>query len=175
MKKIDPETLQNGNILRMLVERFDNEPTKQHYIAVLHCLRDSFIWIPGNIQISDVDTEAIMGSKTGETFTSQQDIRFIPDILQNGDELFLPVFSNAEQMGEYGNHFSKVEKHFFEAMRLVLSRKDVCRIVLDPFTAPYIVHQDDFDFIGNLPSMLNLDNSTKNVKLFLKKRNAHAT
>ena len=121
MGAVDPDTLKNGNVLRMLVEQFDNEPTKQHYIAVLHCLRDSIIWIPGNIKISDVDAKAIMAANVGDTFSPQQDMRFVPDILQNGDELFLPVFSSTEQMGEYGNNFSTIERHFFDAMRLVLA------------------------------------------------------
>lgn len=175
MGAVDPDTLKNGNVLRMLVEQFDNEPTKQHYIAVLHCLRDSIIWIPGNIKISDVDVKAIMAANVGDTFSPQQDMRFVPDILQNGDELFLPVFSGTEQMGEYGNNFSTIERHFFDAMRLVLARKDVCGIVLDPFTAPYVARREDFDFIGSLPSMLKLDNTEKVVKFYLKKRDAEAT
>ena len=96
-------------------------------------------------------------AKEGDTFTPQQDMRFVPDILQNGDEFFLPVFSNAEQMGESGNHFSKIEKHFFDAMLLALARENVCGIVLDPFTAPYVARKEDFDFIGELPSMLKLN------------------
>ena len=113
---------------KMLVEQFDNAPTEQHYIAVLRCLRDSFIWIPGNMKISNDDENFLKNAKVGDTFTPQQDMRFVPDILQNGDEFFLPVFSNAEQMGEYGNHFSKIEKHFFDAMRLALGRENVCGI-----------------------------------------------
>ena len=157
MGTVDPKTLENGNVLRMLVEQFDNAPTEQHYIAVLRCLRDSFIWIPGNIKISDADENFLKNAKEGDTFTPEQDMRFVPDILQNGDEFFLPVFSNAEQMGEYGTHFSKIEKHFFDAMRLALGRENVCGIVLDPFTAPYVAWKEDFDFIGELPSMLKLD------------------
>ena len=157
MGTINPETLKNGNVLRMLVEQFDNAPTEQHYIAVLRCLRDSFIWIPGNMKISNDDENFLKNAKVGDTFTPQQDMRFVPDILQNGDEFFLPVFSNAEQMGEYGTHFSKIEKHFFDAMRLALGRENVCGIVLDPFTAPYVARKEDFDFIGELPPMLKLE------------------
>ena len=141
----------------MLVEQFDNAPTEQHYIAVLLCLWDSFIWIPGNIKISDANENFLKNAKEGDTFTPQQDMRFVPDILQNGDEFFLPVFSNAEQIGESRNHFSKIEKHFFDAMRLALARENVCGIVLDPFTAPYVANKEDLDFIGELPSMLKLN------------------
>ena len=112
---------------------------------------------PSNIKISDSNENFLKNAKERDTFTPQQDMRFVPDILQNGDEFFLPVFSNAEQMGESGNHFSKIEKHFFDAMRLALARENVCEIVLDPFTAPYVARKEDFDFIGELPSMLKLN------------------
>ena len=101
-----------------------------------------------------MDTAEILRKKEGDTFSPQQDMKFVPDFLQNGDEFFLPVFSNQEQMGEYGDHCSKLERHFFDAMRLALGREEVSGIVLDPFTSPCVVLKGDFDFIGNLPSML---------------------
>ena len=152
--KVDPAELENGDILRQLVEQLKNKPCEKHYVAVLRCLRDSFIWIPGNIRISEMDTAEILRKKEGDTFSPQQDMKFVPDFLQNGDEFFLPVFSNQEQMGEYGAHCSKLERHFFDAMRLALGREEVSGIVLDPFTSPCVVLKGDFDFIGNLPSML---------------------
>ena len=152
--KVDPAELENGDILRQLVEQLKNKPCEKHYVAVLRCLRDSFIWIPGNIRISEMDTAEILRKKEGDTFSPQQDMKFVPDFLQNGDEFFLPVFSNQEQMGEYGDHCSKLERHFFDAMRLALGREKVSGIVLDPLTSPCVVLKGDFDFIGNLPSML---------------------
>lgn len=152
--KVDPAELENGDILRQLVEQLKNKPCEKHYVAVLRCLRDSFIWIPGNIRISEMDTAEILRKKVGDTFSPQQDMKFVPDFLQNGNEFFLPVFSNQEQMGEYGDHCSKLERHFFDAMRLALGREEVSGIVLDPFTSPCVVLKGDFDFIGNLPSML---------------------
>ena len=152
--KVDPAELENGDILRQLVEQLKNKPCEKHYVAVLRCLRDSFIWIPGNIRISEMDTAEILRKKEGDTFSPQQDMKFVPDFLQNGDEFFLPVFSNQEQMGEYGDHCSKLERHFFDAMRLALGWEEVSGIVLDPFTSPCVVLKGDFDFIGNLPSML---------------------
>ncbi|MBO5306972.1 MAG: SseB family protein [Lentisphaeria bacterium] len=152
--KVDPAELENGDILRQLVEQLKNKPCEKHYVAVLRCLRDSFIWIPGDIRISEMDTAEILRKKVGDTFSPQQDMKFVPDFLQNGDEFFLPVFSNQEQMGEYGDHCSKLERHFFDAMRLALGREEVSGIVLDPFTSPCVVLKGDFDFIGNLPSML---------------------
>jgi hypothetical protein len=155
--RVDPETLENGRVLQMLVEQLNNTPCEEHYVAVLRCLRDSIIWIPGEIQISPVDAETICRKKAGDSFSPQQDMKFIPELLKNDGEFFLPVFSNMEVMGEYGRSYSKIQRHFFEAMRLALGKKEVCGIVLDPFTSPCVVLKGDFDFIGNLPSLLKLN------------------
>ena len=58
---------------------------------------------------------------------------------------------------DYGNHFSKIEKHFFEAMSLANARENVEGIVLDAFTQPFIVKKDLFDIIGKLPSSLEIN------------------
>ena len=155
--RIAPETLENGRVLQMLVEQLENTPCEEHYVAVLRCLRDSIVWIPGEIQISTEDAETICRKKAGDSFSPQQDMKFIPGLLKNGEEFFLPVFSNMEVMGEYGRSFSKIQRHFFDAMRLALGQEDVSGIVLDPFTSPCVVLKGDFDFIGNLPSLLKLD------------------
>jgi len=154
---VDPQTLENGNVLRMLVEQFVNAPCEKYYVAVLRCLRDSFIVIPGNIEISDADMNAFLKAKKGDMVTTREQMKFVPDILRNGDEFFLPVFSSADQMGEYGNRFSKMERHFFDAMRYANGKENVCGIVLDAFTQPYVVRKGDFDFIGELPTMLKTE------------------
>jgi hypothetical protein len=120
-------------------------------------LRDSLVWIPGEIRISQLDARTICQKKAGDSFSPQQDMKFIPGLLKNGEEFFLPVFSNMEVMGGYGRSFSKIQRHFFDAMRLALGQEDVSGIVLDPFTSPCVVLKGDFDFIGNLPSLLKLD------------------
>ena len=157
-RTVAPKTLENGNVLRMLVAQFVNKPCKQYYIPVLRCLRDSFIMIPGNVEISDADMNAFLNAKEGDMVSTQEQMKFVPDILRNGDEFFLPVFSSADQMGEYGNRFSKMERHFFDAMRYANGKEKVCGIVLDAFTQPYIVRKEDFDFIGELPTMLKTEN-----------------
>ena len=151
---VDPKTLADGKILRFLVEQFNHERSQEHLLAVLRCLRDSAIWIPGTMQLSDTDVEMLQNLREGETFSFSEPTKFVPDILQNGDDFFFPVFSNCEQMGEYGKHFSTLQKHFFVAMRLSMKKENVCGIVLDAFTTPFIVPKELFDFIGELPSML---------------------
>ena len=56
----------------------------------------------------------------------------VPDILVNGEQFYFPVFTTAEEMGEYGKSFSKVQKHFLEAVNLARNNeKKVVGIVIN--------------------------------------------
>lgn len=150
------EILADGKVLRALILQFEEKRTEQNLIGLLTCLRDSFVWIPCNVEMNDTDTKKFLGAKAGDTITAEGNIRMIPDILQNGEELFFPVFSSNDQMGEdYGSHFSKVQKHLFEAMSMAMARKDVVAIVLDAFTHPFVIEKKLFDLIGRLPSQID--------------------
>lgn len=149
------EALNDGKILRILVERFNRERTRQNLIGLLACLRDSYVWIPCNVNMCDADYEKFLHAKKGDTVSTDSEVRLTPDILKNGDDLFFPVFSNCAQMGtDYGAHFSKIEKHFFEAMSMASAHEEVAGIVLDAFTQPFVLEKDLFDFVGNLPSSI---------------------
>lgn len=57
----------------------------------------------------------------------------------------------------YGNHFSKVEKHFLEALTLAANNeKDVVGIVVNAFSEPFIVEKEIFDIIKNMKSSISL-------------------
>ena len=58
----------------------------------------------------------------GKTFSTKEAVRMIPDILQNGEQFFFPIFSSVEEMGEYGEHFSKVQKHILEVIPMARSQ-----------------------------------------------------
>ena len=60
------ETLENGNVLKALILQFLNERTEQHLFAVLNCLRDSFVWIPGHIQMNEADMQKFEALLTPE-------------------------------------------------------------------------------------------------------------
>lgn len=88
----------------------------------------------------------------GKTFSTKEAVRMIPDILQNGEQFFFPIFSSVEEMGEYGEHFSKVQKHILEMARN--SEKNVAGIVLNAFSESFILDAELFDMIENMKSRL---------------------
>ena len=81
--------------------------------------------------------------------------RFIPDILQNGGAFFFPIFSTTEAMGEYGEHFSKVQKHILEVIPLARNNeKQLEGIVLNAFTEPFVLDADIWDMVEKMKSRI---------------------
>ncbi len=171
---ITEELLEDGSFLRRAIEICSRNRTKLNLIKLAKILRDSWVWIPCNAVLSDADYEAWskvvleagekgdLDSIVGHEFTNQDDIRFVPDILQNGDEYFFPVFTSEEEMGEYGKHFSKLEKHFLEAANLARNNeKNVAGIVIDPLTHPFVVPREMFEVIANMASNIEKNEGTE--------------
>ena len=165
--KITPELLEGGTFLKRAIGICNRNRTQLNMIKLMKILRDSWIWVPCNAIMSDADYDAfekmVMAAKDGEgldslvgqSFTAHDETRLIPDILQNGEDFFFPVFTSAEEMGEYGERFSKVEKHFLEAANLARNNeKNVKGIVINAFSEPFVVPIELFDMIAEMPSNL---------------------
>lgn len=83
--------------------------------------------------------------------TSHDQVRLIPDILQNKDAYFFPVFTTIKDMGEYGENFSKIQKHFMEVVPLALNNeKGVSGIVVNAFSEPFVVPREYFDIPADM-------------------------
>ena len=96
-----------------------------------------------------------LDSLVGLEMSNEDAIRLVPDILQNGENFFFPVFSSVEEMGEYGEHFSKVEKHMLEAIAMARNNdKKVSGIVLNAFTEPFILEAEIFDIVEKMKTRL---------------------
>ena len=172
---ITPELLEDGSFLKKAIEICNRNRTQLNLIKLARILRDSWVWIPCSAVMSDADYEAfekiVMAAKDGEgldslvgqTFTARDETRLIPDILQNGEDFFFPVFTTAEEMGEYGNNFSKVEKHFLEAANLARNNeKNVAGIVINAFSEPFVIPKDLFDLIAEMKSSVEGEEDTDN-------------
>lgn len=164
-RKLTAGDLEDGSLLKDAVIQFNNERTEQYLVEIMELLRDSYVWIPCNAVMSKTDMEMIEKSLKeagndpsaliGKTFSNQDNIRMIPDILQNGDHFFFPVFSSVEEMGKYGENFSKIQKHFLEAIPMARNNeKNVSGIVLNAFTEPFVLDAELFDIVENMNSRL---------------------
>ena len=164
---ITKELMEDGSFLKKAIEICNRNRTQLNLIKLARILRDSYVWVPCNMILSDEDYEtwskAVLdaaekndiGSIIGQEFTAHDNIRMVPDILQNGDNCFFPVFTSDEEMKEYGEHFSKIQQHFLEAINLARNNeKNVCGIVLNAFSEPFVIPIELFDIIAEMDSSI---------------------
>lgn len=164
-KELKTEDLADGQLLKQAAAAFNSERTEENVIELLELLRDSLVWIPCNTIMSERDQAMIeklidnnmddLSKVVGETFGNQDEVRLVPDILQNGDEFFFPVFSSVEEMGEYGDNFSKVQKHFLEALKLARNNeRDLAGVVLNAFSEAYVLPKELYDLVEKMQSRI---------------------
>ena len=164
---ITAELLEDGSYLKRAIEICNRNRTQLNVIKLARILRDSVVWVPCTAVFSEADQKAMdklvreaqekgdLDSLKDQTFTSHDEVRMVPDILQNGDNYFFPVFTSEEEMGEYGEQFSKIPGHFLRAMNMARnSEKNVSGIVINAFTEPFDVPVEIFDAIANMESSI---------------------
>jgi hypothetical protein len=160
---ITAELLEDGSFLKRATEICNRNPTQWNLIKLARILRDSWVWIPCNMTMSDADYKIMeqavqaaeegegLDSLVGQEFTMRDEVRMVPDILQNGEAFFFPVFTSEEEMGEYGDRFAKIEKHFLEAANLAVNnKKNVAGIVINAFSEPLVIPREMFDLITGM-------------------------
>ena len=58
-------------------------------------------------------------------------------------------------MGDYGNDFSKIEKHMLEVIQLARNNeKKPIGIVLNAFTEPFVLDKEIWDMVENMKSRI---------------------
>ena len=162
---ITTELLEGGTFLKRAISICNRNRTQLNLFKLARILRDSWVWIPCSMIMSDADYKAwekiIMetlekdgpDSLVGRELSNRDNIRMVPDILKNGDAFYFPVFTSEEEMGEYGDNFSRLEKHFLEAVNLARNNeKNVAGIVINAFTEPFVVPRELFDTIAGMDS-----------------------
>ena len=168
-EKITAELLEGGAFLKRAVGICNRNRTQLNMIKLLRILRDSWVWVPCNAIMSDADYEIMekavkaaeagegLDSLIGQQFTTQDNVRLVPDILQNGEDFFFPVFTSDTEMGEYGENFSKIEKHFLETIILARNNeKNVAGIVINAFSEPFVINRELFEIIEDMGSSLEV-------------------
>ena len=164
-QKITAEDLEDGTMLESSIYNFNRERNQDHFLDILEILRDSHVWILGDFVMSDTDesrmkdliaqSEAESQSIVGNTFKTQDQCKFKPDILKYNEDLFFPVFSNPEAMGEYGNQLSKIQHHFLDVITLAEKHEqNLSGIVINAFSEPFVLDKDLWDLVKNMKSRL---------------------
>lgn len=153
---IDPKVLENGNVLRQLKQDLMENRTREDFISLLGCLRDSIVWVPVSAQISTRDQDSLTKAKAGDIWTSQDEIRFRPDILLSPDQKrWFPIFSQKEQIPEeYVRSFSVIRLPALRCLNMAHNAEDIEGLVLDAFTIPLELPFGVADIMSKLESRL---------------------
>lgn len=153
------EQLEDGSFLKKALEICNRNRTRLNLLKLLQILKKSRIWVPCEAVLGEEDYEAWsravhdaaekgdLDSLVGQEFISHDSIRLAPDILKHGDDSFFPVFTAEEEMGEYGEGFSRVQKPFMEAATLACNDKDVKGIVINAFSEAFVIPKDTLEQI----------------------------
>lgn len=163
--KITAEDLEDGSMLEAEVSQFNKERNEPNLISIMEILRDSYVWVPCNAIMSDADQTRIealikgaennLDGLMGEEFVAHDETRMVPDILQNGEAFFFPIFSTAEAMGDYGNDFSKIQKHMLDVIKLARNNeKEPVGIVLNAFSEPFVLDKEIWDLVEDMKSRI---------------------
>ncbi len=163
------ELLEDGSYLKRAIEICNRNSTKYNILRLFRILSDSYVWVPCNAVMSERDQAAydkmindaieknsedgLNDALIGMTHTNEDEVRMVPDILQNDDRYFFPVFTTAEEMGEYGEHFSKVQMPVLQAINLAENNEyNVEGIVINAFSDPFVVNRAGFELIEEMAS-----------------------
>lgn len=152
---LNQEALMDGHVLRTFISQFLQQQSKENLFNILYCLRDSYVWIPATYNLTAEQEEQLHKMQQRTAGDNGDGIHFQPDILMDGNSAFLPVFTSEDQMEqEYGREFTRIQKHFMEAMDIAESNPQLTGIVIDAFTEPFTVIRKNFNMIRTLPSSM---------------------
>ena len=136
---LTPELLEDGSFLKRAAGICGRNRTWMNVYKLMRILRNSDVWIPCTAVLSDADQEAVE--------------KLVQNAEQNGENYFFPVFTSEEEMGEYGNGFSKIGQSFTEAIRLAAhNQKEIAGIVINAFSEAYVIPKEQWDMIAGMPS-----------------------
>ena len=147
--------------LKEAFNKYLKEQSESNFMDVLQLMRDTDVWIPCVAVLSENDQkkweEVVqkagddVESLVGMSLSTEDAVRLVPDVLQNENGYFFPVFTSPNEMGDYGDGLSKTQNAFLEAVTLAKNNeKNVSGIVVNPFTDALVLDRQLFDVFEHL-------------------------
>ena len=176
MEYVTREMLEGGETLLSLKNTFLSEQSGGNFMAMLACIMDSVVWVPGKLVLSDDDINAMADGLVGETLRNSDAVRFVPTLFGTDDGgRFYPMFSNEEQIPQdFSDSNSLVAMTGAECIRRARGSGNAAGIVLDPFTESCTMPMNYVELIDKLESRLSPEQQEedklhpiKNMKLVL--------
>lgn len=155
--ELTKEDLADGSFLKDAVADFEEKKNDDTFAFVLAVLRSSVVCVPCDIMLSDEAKAILDKHRADESEMSPEEIEIFnkgmsisPNILENSDKQFFPVFSSEEEMGDHEN-VEVVRMPFLHAINMALDGGDAIQgIVLNAFTGPFVVDRELFGTIAKM-------------------------
>ena len=147
------EMLDDGGLLRSLIEVYNKSGDRKAYAMVFQCLRDSYVYVPCRIMVNNIPLHGIYE----DDFDSNDEVEIVPDFLYTANQdKFFPVFSNKDFLPlEENLGLCGLRKHFLDVIDWVSSIRDVDGVLVDAFTNMFVCDVSYFPLIRELPSMID--------------------
>ena len=128
------EDLEDGQILDEAIEAFVCNRSKDYLLYLLEILRDSKVWV-------------LCKAKDEEN----------PEIMENEEGSFLPVFSKKEYLDDYGDEFTREHFSLLDVINMArLNEKELSSIIVNPFAdAFFVLSKELWKLVESLQSRLS--------------------
>ena len=133
---ITKELLADGSFLTRAVEICNRNDTELNALKLMKILRHSNVWVPCVALPDEFGNEKL---------------NLVPDILEEDDKFYFPVFSTEAEMGEYGDHFTRIERNFLDTIKLARNnQREITGIVINAFSNQYIIDKNMMEMIEGM-------------------------
>ena len=133
---ITPDTPQDGTLLKKAISIFKRNATEMNFNKICMILLNSKVWIP--CRTDKNETSIQMNEDLNELTLG---------FLLNDNSCNLPVFSSAEEMGEFCEGLKKKEKPMIDVLDFVDDADEITGIKVDPFTESIFIPRKMFKFL----------------------------
>ncbi len=134
-KKLSREKLEDGSVLLLLKERFQDDMTEENLLELMQVLRDSVVILPMQVLMSAADAERMRLYEENMKFVAENEIQVVPAVTEIEGEKYMFIFSQAEQIPvEYSEGVTLMRAPYEKVYQYFTEDESLFGVVLDPFT-----------------------------------------
>ena len=154
--KLTKDVLDNGGVLRSLIQLFNKKQDMNSFMMVFQCLRDSYVYVPC---VLSIEGEVQNGIFDYDALDHDLEIIIKPDFLYTNDGIkYFPTFSCSELIPiEDNKDMSAIRRHFLDVIDWADFSKDVEGILVDAFTDMFVCEKSMYDTVKQMNSLVDED------------------
>ena len=134
-KNLSREKLEDGSVLLLLKERFQDDMTEDNLVELMRVLRDSVVILPMQVLMSAADAERMRLYEENMKFVAENEVQVVPAVSELEGEKYMFIFSQSEQIPvEYSESVTLMRAPYEKVYQYFMEDESLSGILLDPFT-----------------------------------------